>query len=93
MSYIPVSPLMQRPRYNKGEPLQESCTLCGDSMRVGQLFSGVETTQGYVEGHYACVIQAIGTEETLLAIQEGRLPAINTKLLENGCLPFEYGGV
>jgi len=76
-------------------------------MRVGQLFSGVLvsnapplsedgerlTDEGYVEGHYLCVVQALGPQETLLAIQEGRLPAFDPKILVDGCLPLEYGGV
>ena len=76
-------------------------------MRVGQLFSGVAlstapplgeegnrtTNDGYVEGHYLCVCGALGTEETLRAIQEGRLPAIDLRILVDGCLPLEYGGV
>ena len=107
MSYTPVSPLPPGRVVRKGKPTEERCWVCKEPMRVGQLFSGVAMStappldedgrrtsdEGYVEGHYLCVCEMIGPTETLRAIQEGRLPAVDPRILVDGCLPPEYGGV
>jgi hypothetical protein len=76
-------------------------------MLTGQLHAGVRhskapaltedgarvSDEGYFEGHYACVVKALGPEETLKAVQQSRLAMIDPDLLVDGCLPFEHGGV
>lgn len=107
MSYTPTGQLGSVPKAKKGIPTSEKCMVCHKVMMSGQLHTGVHRSDapafnedgarvsddGYYEGHYLCVVQALGPEEAMKAMQEGRLPMINPTLLVNGCLPVEHGGV
>jgi len=91
----------------KGKPLGHACPLCGKEYVSGHLVAGVFTAkapplspegtrvsdEGYYEGHYACVVEALGEKETLKAVQQGRLPAIDPDALVDGCLPRHMGGI
>lgn len=106
-TYTPVLPLQNVPAVKKGVATAELCNVCHEPMRTGQLFSGVRhskapplteegvrvSDEGYFEGHYNCVVKALGPEETLLAIQQKRLAMIDPGLLVDGCLPLEHGGI
>ena len=106
MELGPVMPLALPPM-RKGLLTGEVCTLCGQPIYSGQLVSGVlhstapplteegtrVSDEGYYYGHYVCVLTALGPEETLRAIHDGRLPAINPAVLVDGCLPSAMGGL
>ena len=106
MEFVPVMPL-NLPPMRKGLPTGETCNLCGQPIYSGQLVSGVlhstappltedgvrMSDEGYYYGHYACLVQMLGPEETLMAIHDGRLPAINPAILVDGCLPSGMGGL
>jgi len=92
----------------KGKPTGETCSLCGEPILSGQLVSGCvlstapplsdegarTSNEGYHEGHHACVLQALGPDETLKAIHDGRLPVIDPAVLVDGCLPTTaMGGI
>ena len=51
-----------------------SCALCGREYDYGEVMCGVRFPDGYYEGHYDCVVKAMGPERTLEAIQSGQLP-------------------
>lgn len=106
MELVPILPL-NLPPMRKGLLTGETCTLCGEPIYSGQLVSGVlhstapplsdegarVSDEGYFYGHFACIIKALGPEETLMAIHDGRLPAINPAILVDGCLPPGMGGL
>lgn len=80
-------------RVHAGAPTAELCGVCQCPMRIGQLHSGVMTsTRRYYEGHYLCVLHIIGPDETLRALQEGRLPAYDPAKLIHGCDPSVIDG-
>ena|SRR6266436_9513339 len=103
----PVPPMIGHPVIKRGKPTSELCGVCHEPMRVGQLHAGVHhstapplsdegvrlTDEGYFEGHYLCVCDALGPAEVLLAVQQERLAMVNPALLDDGCLPKEHGGV
>ena len=62
-----------------------SCQLCGHDILHGQTISSIRLVDGNHEvyGHYQCVTETLGPVATLAAIQEGLLPALNTKTMVN----------
>ena len=95
------------PPMPRGLPTGSTCSLCGAPILSGHLVSGVAcrdapplnaegeriSNVGYYEGHHACVVQALGPDETYAAMGDGRLPCIDPESLVDGCLPRELGGL
>lgn len=91
----------------KGKPTGTYCGVCKEEILSGQLVSGVAASDApalnedggrisdekYYNGHYACVLEALGPEETLKATREGRLPNLDPAVLIDGCLPTALGGL
>jgi hypothetical protein len=106
VSYNAVLPMKGR-SMPKGKHTGEMCTLCNQPILSGQLVSGVlrdhapalneegarTSDEGYVYGHFPCVLQHLGPEDALKAVQRGDLPSINPDDLMDGCLPRHLGGL
>jgi hypothetical protein len=65
------------------------CGVCGQPIKHGQLVSGARLTPDAQEvvGHYACIVQMLGSEKTLTAILAHQLPAIDVTTLVDGRVP------
>lgn len=106
-TYSPVLPLQSVPSAKRGVATAEICNVCHEPMLTGQLHAGVRhskappltdegvrvSDEGYFDGHYNCVVGALGPEEVLKAVREKRLSLFDPGILVDGCLPLEHGGV
>lgn len=64
------------------------CDGCGKAADHGQLWAGLQLRRDEaVQGHYQCVIDLVGPEIMLKAIQRGMIANIDPGILIDGKLP------
>lgn len=68
------------------------CKHCAEPMEFGQLGSCLWFLGQLYTGHYLCVLDALGPEATLRAIQAGVIPMIDPASLVHHRLPQHQPG-